>query len=72
MFFKDYQAVVIELLSNVAQLGGHKKSKKQNQEDSTLNLMRRNEDPEVCFVRKYRDKPVYVNNHAEAVMRTLG
>ena len=72
MFFKDYQAVVIKLLRNIAQLGGHKKSKKQNQEYSALNLIRRNEDLAVSFVRKYRDKPVYVNNHADAVMRTLG
>ena len=69
---QDYQAVVMELLRNVEQLAGHKKSKKQNQVDTTLNMVQRHGDPAASFVRKYRDRPVYVNNHADAVMRTLG
>jgi hypothetical protein len=66
---------LLEALADVEQLKSHQKSKKQSQQDPSVNLMRMNQgkpDPAVSFVRMYRYKPPYVNNHADAVMRTLG
>ena len=43
--------------------------------NQNANLMRMHPgmpNPEANFVRMYRDMPPYVNNHADAVMRTLG
>ena len=69
---QDYQDVVTKLLENFEQLKIHKKSKKESVSDPTVSLVRMNGDPAVSFVRRYRDRPTFLNNHADAAMRSLG
>ena len=64
--------MVTKLLDNLEQLKIHQKSKKQSPADPTVSLVRMTGEPAVSFVRLYRDRPTYVNNHADAAMRSLG
>ena len=66
---QDYRDVVTKLLE---QLRIHQKSKKQSGPDPTVSLVRMTGDPAVSFVRRFRDRPTYVNNHADAAIRSLG
>ena len=64
--------MVTKLLENLKQLKIRQKSKKQIAPDPTVSLVRMTGDPAVSFVRRFRDRPTYVNNHADAAMRSLG
>ena len=64
--------MVTKLLENLKQLKICQKSKKQIAPEPTVSLVRMTGDPAVSFVRRFRDRPTYVNNHADAAMRSLG